>query len=808
MKNKKAQITMFIIIGIVILIVAGIFISIRSTQQPPPEKIMKQLAEMPVEFQPLNDFVESCISKTAKEGIKKIGFHGGYIDPAKYGIKAKAFDPTESNSFLFNPDDPQSTIPYWYYFKSDNECEEGCSCGSEQPALHKKQGDPNIEKQLEGYIDDALDFCLNNFQEFKSQGFEITTGKPKTTVTVRDNDVLVYTKYKLEAQKGTARFEINEFIKTIPVELKTIYDLAEGIKRDKANITSGYYLEKWTIEQLASFGLTLNKNRLPPIAASELDPGKKPVYWIKQKVKEDITNNMLPLYTPFLTVFNTRNYINYNYNLVGSFYERAILPVISQSGYNYSNLDVTFNYFNWWPIYFDITGRGVKGQLIGPEPFSSSFIDFIKIKRYNFYYDLSYPVLVDIYDPNAFNGEGLHFYIGLETNIRNNEPLECKGAGVTEYALSFGSLFCNLNQRCSNITIETIDAKTNQPLGNVNVFYSTGTESCDQGFTEIQNNKALLKTALPQCVGSACSLNAVKENYWYYPQTYAVRCDITGGICTDDAVLCNREYLKLEMEPYRNNNIIVMKKKMVKQGRNNWVFDSTHHELLDNEYAMIRLEKIKDHQNEEDLVVSGIFYGKSSNNENKLTGNTVKITGMATTATQRSNQNSINFFPGLVPGTYKLNINLFYEFPDHKGRKEVIFQEVEVCPEGAVGDAAVSGAVAGATTGVAIGGPIGAAIGAAIGTGVGAVAGLVASEKGCVTIPSYTVNETFIEGSFRTNITLTKELLDHDNLIFYTLSVPDFDSSYNILDIYDLEELGKIDEYSKQYKVPLKPTTS
>ena len=773
MKNKKAQITMFMIIGIVILIVAGIFISIRSTQQPPPEKIISEIAEMPVEFQPLNDFVESCISKTGKEGIKKLGFHGGYIDPNKYGLKANAVNPTESNSFLFNPEDPQSTIPYWYYFKSDNECEEGCACGSEQPRLHKKQGDPNIEKQLEGYIDDNIDICLNNFKEFKSQGFEITTGNPKTTVTIRNNDVMIYVTYKLEAKKGTARFEIDEFIKTIPVELKKIYELAEEIKKYQANSTIGLYIEKWTIEQLASFGFGLNKNRLPPIADSSLDPGAKPVYWIKQKVKDDITNNMLPLYTSFLTVANTRND---NSNLIGTFYEKARLPFTTQSDYNLRDIDVSFNYLNWWPIYFDITGRGVRGQIIGPEQFSSSFFNFLKIKRYNFYYDISYPVLVDIYSPAAFNGEGLHFYIGLETNIRNNEPLKCSGQGLTEYASAFGSLFCNFNQRCSNITIETIDAKTNTPLDNVNIFYSTGSESCDQGFTEIQNNKALLKTSLPQCVGTACSLNAVKQGYWYYPKTYAVRCDTTGGVCIDDDVLCNGESLRIKMEPYRNNNIIIMKKKMLKQNQKDWIFDSSPHELLDNEYAMIILEKIKDHPSEEDLVLAGMFYG---------------------------NQTSINLFPGLVPGDYKLNINLFYDFPDYKTRKEVIFQGVEECDEATVNDL-----LAAAATGAATGGLAGGVPGAIIGGTALAVSTLIVSEKGCVEIDPFSFNETFVEGGFTANITLTKEMLDNDNLIFYALSAPDIDSSYDVLDIYDLEEMGKIEQYSKQYRVPLKPTTS
>ena len=115
---------------------------------------------------------------------------------------------------------------------------------------------------------------------------------------------------------------------------------------------------------------------------------------------------MLPQYTPFLTVFDSENYKS---NLYDTFYERATLPLANPNNNYYGDLEVNFNYFNWWPIYFELTGRGVSGERIGPETTSSSYLSFIGIKRYNFYYDVSYPVLVDIYSEDAFNNEGLHF---------------------------------------------------------------------------------------------------------------------------------------------------------------------------------------------------------------------------------------------------------------------------------------------------------------------------------------------------------------------------------------------------------------
>ncbi|MCK4521343.1 MAG: hypothetical protein KAU20_02130, partial [Nanoarchaeota archaeon] len=375
---------------------------------------------------------------------------------------------------------------------------------------------------------------------------------------------------------------------------------------------------------------------------------------------------------------------------------------------------------------------------IGPETASSSFFSFIGIKRYNFYYDVSYPVLVDIYDSEAFNNQGYHFYAGLEANVRNNKALNCSGPGVSLIAPPTGSMFCDVNQGCADITIETKDAKTNRALEGVTVYYSSGRESCDKGFSKIKNNMAIVEASLPQCVGTACSLNAVKEGYWTYPKRYAVRCGDYSSACINDNVLCDGENLKIELEPYRDNDIIVKKKMMVKQGQGGqWVFDNTAHDLNDKEYASIMLTKIKESADEEDFIVSSIYYG---------------------------NESAIKLYPGIIPGRYELRIDLMYKMGDDE---KVVFREVEEC------------------------------------------SGEELSDEKCVTVGPYEFNETMIEGGAVLNISITKDMLDSYNaLTFYALSSPDIATNYDVLDIYDIEEMGKTGEYSKKYKVELKPTAS
>ncbi|MCX6706514.1 MAG: hypothetical protein NT001_00005, partial [Candidatus Woesearchaeota archaeon] len=78
MQKKKAQTTLFILIGVVILFSVVAIVFFRSGQVK-IEKIPQITEETPTEMQPLRAFVQECISKTGLEAVKLIGAHGGYI---------------------------------------------------------------------------------------------------------------------------------------------------------------------------------------------------------------------------------------------------------------------------------------------------------------------------------------------------------------------------------------------------------------------------------------------------------------------------------------------------------------------------------------------------------------------------------------------------------------------------------------------------------------------------------------------------------------------------------------------------------
>src|SRR3989338_7650771 len=80
MPDKKGQLTVFIIVGILLLIALLIFIYIRSIERQttiapelPPREVVPKAVE------PVTSFTESCLSSLAADALKIAEEHGGYI---------------------------------------------------------------------------------------------------------------------------------------------------------------------------------------------------------------------------------------------------------------------------------------------------------------------------------------------------------------------------------------------------------------------------------------------------------------------------------------------------------------------------------------------------------------------------------------------------------------------------------------------------------------------------------------------------------------------------------------------------------
>ena len=644
--RKKSQVTIFIILGVLLVIGVSLYI-ISSEEIFVTEKEIEEKQEIPSKFNAVSIYVENCIAKVAEEGLVRVGQTGGYIEPRRYGINSNPSEPTEGRAVRFDPGNEDTATVYWWHFKSNSQCTKDCQCSSERPNLRKNQGEPSIEGQLSRHINENLGSCIKNFEELKRKGFAIDElSQPTSNVLVLDGAVGVTVNYPLKVLQEDSETTIKQYIVSVPVDIKRLYELASKITNTEIKYP---VLERWTLEQINAFGLGIDEKALPPTAASIFDPSKKAAHWQKSDAKNLMQFSILPYYTGFMQVWRTSNYEDR-----GGYYQRATMPIND----TYADLKVNFEYLSWWPIYFDIKGRGVRGNFIGPETGTiTGLLSWLGLQRYDYYYDVSYPVRVDVYDSSAFNGRGYHFMFNLESNIRGNKAINCSSNELPATLPPTGSLICDVRNYCANVTVDIMSSSgvlSTLQSGDVAFAYGYEGEVCD--ISSVASTKdGKITIALPQCVGQGCTIQASRYDLFSIPKSLSVRCDLSDSspTCRAKNVVCNNGRITINAEPFRQKNASVMKKRNIKTGSaaSSWTYDPAAVPLLKNEYALINIQKIKEAEGEPDLFVQGIYYG---------------------------NGTGLELYPGLTPGKYQVTVDLYYALPDISGRTQIVFKDKKI----------------------------------------------------------------------------------------------------------------------------------
>ncbi len=507
---KKGQITVFIIIGLIILLIIGTVLYLtRKEITRPFEGARPRVAEIPQEVQPLRDLVDSCIRRLATDGLRKIGDNGGYIDTSQ--LSYNIFQPTEGEAVQFSPG-AGPNIAYWWHMSSKNKCGPGaCEFSSERPGLYRGDGGTNIEAQLDTYITKGLSDCLGNFQEFKQRGCDVQElSEPKVTTNIAQEDIFFTGKYSLRAVCAEQSYEMEDYYVNIDLNMREIYELATELANFQLQQR---FLEQVTKNLIATYG-NMDSSMIPPTRKYEVGPPKPGMFWIKNDILQRI-KTLLTAYIPVIQVANVQNY-NYirappnvrdkeHYELL---YNRQFLIPINVS---HHSLEARFSYLDWWEPYFDLN---CNGQLCQADSASNFMFLPFTINRYEFAYDISYPVLVEIRNPVAFNDEGYSFKFFIEQNLRNSDallidtvPLAISKTGKPP------SLFCDPAQMTSGtVTVLVKSGKDLKGMNGASISYMCGEENCNIGFTE----KGNLTSKFPRCIGGA--LRVTKQGYASHTQ--------------------------------------------------------------------------------------------------------------------------------------------------------------------------------------------------------------------------------------------------------------------------------------------------
>ena len=514
--NKKSQITLFIILGLILLGAAVAYYTFSTTRTEKQLEVGQVMTEqVPAELSPLKLHIEDCLEKSLKNAIKRVGDYGGFLDTSQFS--PNPYFSTQGNAVPYMPGS-EYMIPYWYYMKSDDECMSGCEFSYEMLRPLCRQTTPtgdcfyagvgSIEEDIDTFVENDVQACFN-FQEFENQGFEIEVLQDisvKTQIRDRTSDDLlvpgkasIFAVFPLKITRNSNVQEINYFNAEIPTNFYSLFEAGYDIATYKCMFESH-------IQRMIDLNSGLGDGDLPPIADANDESVNK--IWIKQQVENQV-KALTYQQIPQIGVFNSANFVwpfTYCYEdgmncdenpdcciRQASADKNVFTPLIKRYP-----VEVYFRYNPFWRPYFDI--KPSEGMVIGPtsiigvtnnNAFPLNLLsNLVQMKDYQLYYFYSFPVLVELVSNNNFAGrENLRFLV--EANLRGNE---CYSDDSTIAIQSGGgeSLFCKSNLK--NATITVIDEyNTSKPVAGVSVSASVGS-NCFLGYT---NQSGALETKVP-----------------------------------------------------------------------------------------------------------------------------------------------------------------------------------------------------------------------------------------------------------------------------------------------------------------------
>ncbi len=192
MANVKSQVTVFIIIGIVVLLVVlfgSIVVKLVSE-----EKINGQY-----DTEPIKNFVESCIEKTGRNAISFTALRGGYYNTP-------------------NPKELYSSVRIPLYWEVNES---------------KVPDRETVENEVFLYIKENLPGCLEDFADFDEYGFQLDAGEINGNVIIAEEKTSFELDYPLTISRENYVFHSDEFFAKTDIGYYKIYQLAEKIIQEQ-----------------------------------------------------------------------------------------------------------------------------------------------------------------------------------------------------------------------------------------------------------------------------------------------------------------------------------------------------------------------------------------------------------------------------------------------------------------------------------------------------------------------------------------------------------------------------------------------
>ena len=208
LNGKRGQITVFIILGIIIVAIIGITYFVLNQRA---EELTKKEAKFDEsKLQPLKVYVEDCIKQEGNKVLELLGKQGGDVDSGLY-------------QYYYD-----NKISYLCYTDSFN------ACNNRRPNLIN-----HMENEIKNYMETNLRKCIN-LNEVKKAGFKVEAGNEfKVSVSIGRLNTIINLDYPITITKGNTIVKENRFTNTFDVPLGRLAEVVNyGIDEE---ITAGEF---------------------------------------------------------------------------------------------------------------------------------------------------------------------------------------------------------------------------------------------------------------------------------------------------------------------------------------------------------------------------------------------------------------------------------------------------------------------------------------------------------------------------------------------------------------------------------------
>lgn len=194
--NKRGQVTVFIILGILILIIIGVSFYIYNQYY---KKELEPTTITSTEIEAFKDYVEDCIIYEVDSILDPLGKQGGTLNP---GLSQPYYG--------YN-------VAYLCYTDSFS------ACYNKKPNLIG-----SMEQEISNYVKQNIVSCIK-LDKIRDMGFNIEAGTQDVKTTINDYNIIVTLNYPVTISKQNIMVKEDTYTKTFNSPLGKLANVAKDI---------------------------------------------------------------------------------------------------------------------------------------------------------------------------------------------------------------------------------------------------------------------------------------------------------------------------------------------------------------------------------------------------------------------------------------------------------------------------------------------------------------------------------------------------------------------------------------------------